>query len=521
MSGPLFDGHEGDRYTAPYLVVPSERIVAVEHPCIIKNVDKASEMLGGSKAIAGTLDYGSTKTLGLKFDPSGKDVMSLNNKTDNVLLRVTVPKIIGKRKRGSEDPFQAVLQDDLHPDARSVLRSMQDNPEATIVSPLGTIENNHIFRSIPDFAYLTSTSFFKHDVKTKLFSQDHDIIRQFQLPSTYGAHDTEVLPPPVLSTISLPQYYSYVDKQSTKPSPSVKPDENMAVMAVHDLDAEWPASPPASVTRPKSKPKRLQSLIDEVTKLFENRPIWTRRALINSLSHDAPVTHLRRALSGVAFFVRNGPWRDTLCRFGIDPRRNPEFGRYQVVHLRLDVLTGRQLGWSRSRNPTDHLYTGTENAQQYDNRLFQLCDLSDPLLVPLVARATRSECDPVHYGWYQNGTFSKISTILRAKFQASIYGTPTIDFSEVLALPDHFDFIAGDTHPATSENPAYLPETSSDLAKDLATEYRQTIRNAENKRTKRLESYSTGNPTPVDDGSPVPASSAPRPLFESAWDSRA
>lgn len=512
---------EGDEDAAPRLAVPNERIVVVEHPCIVKNVDKASNMLGGSKAIAGTLNHGSKMTLGLKFDPAGKDIVSLNNKTDNILLRLTVPKCIGKRKRGSDQPFQPLPANDATADAKTILRSMQDNPQAITATPLGVVENSHVFRSIPDFAYTIPPSSFKDEVQSKLFSQDYDAVRQFHLPFDYNPHNAEIFPPPVLSSISLPQSYSYIDKHSTK-APQGANAEETPMASVDDLDPDWPVAPASTLPSLQSQAKRLRHMVDELQRLFERRRIWTRRALINNIPQNATISYLRKALPYTAFYVRTGPWRDTLCQFGVDPRKNSEYGRYQVVHLRMDVIQRRQGGWFRPKNLNDHIYTGTESAQEYDNRLFQLCDISDPLLVPLISQTTRNDCDPVHYGWYQNGTFSKIKILLRAKLHASLQTTPLsdADAAAVVALPAHFDFAPGDTHLSASNNPAYPPDSATDVVKNLSTEYRHIIRAAENKRTKRLEDIATNAAAPVDatSASATPdLVNPPMSSFESTW----
>jgi general transcription factor 3C polypeptide 5 (transcription factor C subunit 1) len=43
--------HQGTR-TAPYYSIPARHIVSVEHPAIIKNVDKAIETLQGNAGIS-------------------------------------------------------------------------------------------------------------------------------------------------------------------------------------------------------------------------------------------------------------------------------------------------------------------------------------------------------------------------------------------------------------------------------------------------------------------------------------
>ena len=83
----------------------------------------------------------------------------------NVLLRVTVPKRTGrKRKRGSNDPFEyhaegrEVLDEDAEDapiapplTAEQLRRRLIDNADAYTVQPVATIKQTHRFRALPDF----------------------------------------------------------------------------------------------------------------------------------------------------------------------------------------------------------------------------------------------------------------------------------------------------------------------------------------------------------------------------------
>jgi len=42
---------ERERPTAPFYSVPEERIVSIEHPCIVKNFDNGFKSLGGEAQI--------------------------------------------------------------------------------------------------------------------------------------------------------------------------------------------------------------------------------------------------------------------------------------------------------------------------------------------------------------------------------------------------------------------------------------------------------------------------------------
>lgn len=93
-----------------------------------------------------------------------KPLKSANIGTNNVLLKVTVPRRTGlKRKRGAEGPYHegvelGVLGERAAPmlkDAQYLFRSMCDNSKSYHVEAVGTIDQTHRFRGMPDF--VTST----------------------------------------------------------------------------------------------------------------------------------------------------------------------------------------------------------------------------------------------------------------------------------------------------------------------------------------------------------------------------
>jgi general transcription factor 3C polypeptide 5 (transcription factor C subunit 1) len=96
-------------------------------------------------------------------DPFAKRLLSTAVTTSNLLLKVTVPKRTGrKRKRGSSGPFmneseirtatneasnstnhQAVNS---HVDASTIYRSLQDNAATYKVAVVGMVDETHRFR---------------------------------------------------------------------------------------------------------------------------------------------------------------------------------------------------------------------------------------------------------------------------------------------------------------------------------------------------------------------------------------
>jgi general transcription factor 3C polypeptide 5 (transcription factor C subunit 1) len=86
-------------------------------------------------------------------DVMARPLQSISTASNNILLRVTVPKRTGrKRKRGSNEPFKddpdLVRQEDgpPRPTARDFLRSLRDNVGKYQVEPVGLVERTHVFR---------------------------------------------------------------------------------------------------------------------------------------------------------------------------------------------------------------------------------------------------------------------------------------------------------------------------------------------------------------------------------------
>jgi general transcription factor 3C polypeptide 5 (transcription factor C subunit 1) len=100
----------------------------------------------------------------LRYDnPTARPLTSHNALTHNVVLKITVPKRTGrKRKRGSDGPWEGevepatggqdflssanVLSRDRHDSPRLLRRKLQDNVGKYQVEPIGVINNTHRYR---------------------------------------------------------------------------------------------------------------------------------------------------------------------------------------------------------------------------------------------------------------------------------------------------------------------------------------------------------------------------------------
>lgn len=148
----------------------------------------------------------------------------------------------------------------------------------------------------------------------------------------------------------------------------------------------------------------MQRLIQGARLLFEERPIWTRRALRNRVS-DADwnivgSNSAKYVFQYVGYLWASGPWRDALVKFGIDPRKDPGYRIYQTVMFMIDQGRHRYKG-SGAKNSgaittekpskESHIFDG--RIVDLDGKVWQVCDITDPLLVSILSTSNiRNEC---------------------------------------------------------------------------------------------------------------------------------
>ena len=490
---------------APRYAVPIKNFVTVEHPFVVKNKSKAIDMIGGPELVSESLQ--TERPLNLSFnhhDSASRKLPSLHNTTENVLLQITVPKRIGKRKRGSNDAFTPMQA--LSPvmrDSKYLLRAMADNREHTTVEAVGSLRQSHIWRSMPDFDYSTRTSDFLREIKSKVLPQDYRLLREWDLSKVHAHQRTEVAPPPAFSNQFLPNPYMYQQSEigdgAVYDDPSQRRDKVFTVSR-GALEA-YPTIPPADVPPLDEMTPSARKLLPVIRKLFIQRPIWSRRALGNHVpGGNLAVSSVRQGLAHVAFTISSGPWSRTLCAFGVDPRTDPEYRKYQTITTANDqkrdkddemenTIPGLVQSSALDNSGRSHVFTG-EGPVFDDGATFQLCDLEDLQLKSLVDIADTEiskECDAEVMGWYGNGTLTKIRIILRSKMKGIRNGAPIPDsqFERLLTFPEHYDGFRARADPNYDARLIRMPPEASDREKDMANAYREGCRNGGRSKIRR------------------------------------
>ncbi len=190
----------------------------------------------------------------------------------------------------------------------------------------------------------------------------------------------------------------------------------------------------------------------EIREELKKRPIITRHLLYNKLGWDKR-DKLRQAAVYCGYFFETGPWREALIYWGVDPRKNPHYRKYQTVSFLSYLKTGHlrhykaydrhvlQLSqMSAEELETQHTFDGV-NVSRTGN-LFQFCDITDPLIKKILAtKDIRTTCAPTFQGWYHVGTWAKATVILKHKMN-TIIGNETPDdtiYQRIIGWPELWD----------------------------------------------------------------------------------
>lgn len=179
------------------------------------------------------------------------------------------------------------------------------------------------------------------------------------------------------------------------------PIQNQPV--AYDVDSV-PNGPADDLTPVASLEPAMQRLIEGARLLFEQRPIWTRRALRNNLSltdwNTVGSNSAKYIFQYVGYIWASGPWRDALVKFGIDPRKDPSYRIYQTMMFMLDP--GRYKYKESGPNgsgpaPTEppsresHVFDG--KSVVVDGKVWQVCDITDTFLVSILSTGSpRDKC---------------------------------------------------------------------------------------------------------------------------------
>ncbi|RYO98275.1 hypothetical protein DL764_007141 [Monosporascus ibericus] len=422
---------------APTLDLPSRKIVAIEHPCIIQNIDKGLDTFGPQP------NFRSVSLI----SHLPKPIVSQHASSNGILLKITVPKRTGrKRKRGSDESFSGdshssdgsagdgvvdrVASFGRQDTPESILRKMQDNIGRYRAEAVGMVKDTHRYRGLADFQFSTTDSPFLTNVAEHLLPLKLSKLREFRLrPGVDNSPNQEFVPPP-----------HFTDKIGRNAAGELllintqgRKKMSYGWFIQHDM---FPV-PTGPKKMHDETNESLNNLVKKIRAAMDERPIWTRRALMNQLSDRFLESQLKIAIQIAGYQFKGGPWRDAIIKYGVDPRTDPKCHIYQTLSFKLaknkvgqvnmswqTIRKGQTQAYSaknRDRNPNSHLWDG--ESYTTDGKFWQLCDVTDPFLLNMIKQAPlRPECDLDDSGWFYRGFWSKVKLFMKAKMLAIKYG---------------------------------------------------------------------------------------------------
>lgn len=275
----------------------------------------------------------------------------------------------------------------------------------------------------------------------------------------------------MMTQVTVPYYYHYSQNPYVRAISTGDGDIQMVnttsrVQSVGYFIGIHDPVPTAPAAQPNMKDPLFKDVVGAMKMCMEERPMWTRRSIINrivDMAYDPahPEKRLPRNLSQqivktaiqyAGYQFKGGPWRDSLVKYGYDPRKDRAARQYQCLIFRLRRLEVGQMGamWQEIRKNDiagtkftvdEHLHSHMFDGKTYhdDGKVWQVCDITDPILARLLADAPyRPVCDVEGSGWYHRGLWAKARAIMKCKMRAIQFGRALrdADFDAALASRD-------------------------------------------------------------------------------------
>ncbi|KAL6173774.1 tau 95 subunit of transcription factor TFIIIC [Exserohilum turcicum] len=311
---------------------------------------------------------------------------------------------------------------------------------------------------MPDLQYAASHNHTMLGLRNHILPRQYDQLKKYHINTAAGADLTKSVGPSA-EFLQMPIAFNYRFQQNSNVKYTDQGVVNIqrslaynTYTIVKPTDEHVPTGPRPGLPAERDLSPYMQSLIANIRALLLQRPIVTRQLLYNRLGWDKR-TKLRQAAIYCGFFFESGPWREALVRWGVDPRKDPEYRKYQTVSFLSYIKSGtskhravfdqhvmKLAKMSPEELESEHTFDGVHVSQT--GNLFQFCDITDPLISKILAtKDIRTTCAPTFQGWYHVGTWAKATVILKDKMNAIIGGEKPDDsiYQRIIEWPELWD----------------------------------------------------------------------------------
>lgn len=352
--------------SAPIQDLPSWKFNVIEYPANVQNVDKAISNLSGIKNIERSFTTLSDIDCKLRDDLFAHSITGNISETTNLVLRVTTTKTNGI-------------------------------VTATRYQVTGVAAKVARFRSIADYQFSPSNRDLPNSIDP-CRTWNVEEIEKIKLPNDSDYSILGNFPPPLFSRVEWPLDYNYKQSGSTKTENSLfQKSKAVQTFTFDSKNSTVPQEPLSLNTN-----LLLEPLIIAISRMFNERPIWTRSAIVNSSSFTE--LEVKSVLPFIAYSSPMGAFRDCWIKFKFDPRLHPDSFIYQVVECRNARGSGRTKPDKTASNAVAPPITG----------IIQIVDFTDQKLISCYNSIgfTSSEFDE-KLGWINSESMKKFKVLVR------------------------------------------------------------------------------------------------------------
>ncbi|KAM7520307.1 hypothetical protein LguiB_019269 [Lonicera macranthoides] len=417
-------------------VLPSTKAFLVHYPGYPSSIARAVETLGGSEGIAKARSSQSNK-LELHFrpeDPYSHPAFGELFPCNKFLLKISRQKNgegrINVEKNISCPELMETAQVS-QPDASTEVEVQRPNevPEELFADVIASVSEAYHFNGMVDYQHVPAVH---ADAARKKKRNWADVEPQFEKRGLMDVdqEDLMIILPPLFSLKDMPE------KVVLKPSVDVgmKKKQDGVVQQRWEMEIE-PSLAIDYYIKDVPKPVSWQKYIPEgsdqwewqmaVCKLFDERPIWVKYALIERLLDKGLQfggTMLRRLLFRTAYYFSNGPFLRFWIKKGYDPRKDPESRIYQRIDFR--VPPPLRSHWeSNMASELKHRWEDICAFRVFPQKFqisLQLFELGDDYIQQEIRKPSNQETCSCATGWFSARVLDTLRLCVAVRF-LSIY----------------------------------------------------------------------------------------------------
>ncbi|KAM6595631.1 hypothetical protein CsatA_006155 [Cannabis sativa] len=359
--------------------LPNAQVFAVHYPGYPSSMSRAIQTLGGVQEIQTVRNLHSNR-LELHFrpeDPYSHPAFGDFRPCNNLLLRISKSKSTNGKTSVVSDNVGLqggnILENKTQT-GESKIRSAASNEEAQVQAPETENISADIVARVPEAYHFDGMADYQHVVAVHADVARTKKRKWIEAGATekgdlLGVDEEDVMTivPPLFALKDIPE------NLVLKPSVVLSPKKNQEEVAQPECDVDM--EPVLGIDFNINEiPKRInwEDYIPQdstpwesqmaVSNLFDERPIWIKRALNERLldkGFNFVHSMLRRLLSRVAYYFSSGPFLRFWIRRGYDPRKDPESRIYQRVDFRV--------------HPSIRSYCDANTANQAKQRWEDIC----------------------------------------------------------------------------------------------------------------------------------------------------